>query len=236
MCPKNKLFKGYIELEMQLREFDRCRTLYTKFLEYDPANCSAWIKFAELEKLLGEQERCRAIFELAISQPSLDMPELLWKAYIDFEIEEEEYDNTRDLYLRLLERTEHVKVYISFAQFELSIPYKDNSDEGNRRARKIYEDAYDNLKKKELKEERVILLEAWKEFEKEHGNEETQKVVEDKLPKVVRKRRKAPDSTEDNIIWEEYFDYIFPGDEVQSRNLKFLAMAHAWAREWDLNI
>lgn len=102
MCPKNKLFKGYIELEMQvilvipsiilcihshivyiqLREFDRCRTLYTKFLEYDPANCSAWIKFAELEKLLGEQERCRAIFELAISQPSLDMPELLWKAYI----------------------------------------------------------------------------------------------------------------------------------------------------------
>ncbi|KAI7885111.1 TPR-like protein [Lichtheimia hyalospora FSU 10163] len=229
MCPKNRLFKGYIELEMQLREFDRCRTLYTKFLEYDPANCSAWIKFAELEKLLGEQERCRAIFELAISQPSLDMPELLWKAYIDFEIEEEEYENTRDLYLRLLERTEHVKVYISFAQFELSIPYKNNSDEGNRRARKIYEDAYDNLKKKELKEERVILLEAWKEFEKEHGTDETQKVVEDKLPKVVRKRRKAADSTEDNVIWEEYFDYIFPDDEVQSRNLKFLAMAHAWA-------
>lgn len=71
----------------------------------------------------------------------------------DFEIEEEEYENTRDLYLRLLERTEHVKVYISFAQFELSIPYKNNSEEGNRRARKIYEDAYDNLKKKELKEE-----------------------------------------------------------------------------------
>lgn len=79
--------------------------------------------------------------------------------------------------------------------------------------------------------QRVILLEAWKEFEKEHGNEETQKVVEDKLPKVVRKRRKAPDSTEDNIIWEEYFDYIFPDDEVQSRNLKFLAMAHAWAKK-----
>jgi crooked neck len=82
MCPKDRLFKGYIELEMQLREFDRCRTLYTKFLEFNPANCSAWIKFAEVERLLGEYERCRAIFELAVNQPVLDMPEILWKAYI----------------------------------------------------------------------------------------------------------------------------------------------------------
>lgn len=82
MCPKDRLFKGYIELEMQLREFDRCRTLYTKFLEYNPANCTAWIKFAEIERLLGEYERCRAIFELAVNQPVLDMPEILWKAYI----------------------------------------------------------------------------------------------------------------------------------------------------------
>jgi crooked neck len=32
MCPKPKLFTGYIELEMRLREFDRVRTLYEKFL------------------------------------------------------------------------------------------------------------------------------------------------------------------------------------------------------------
>lgn len=54
--------------------------------------------------------RTRGIYELAISQPVLDMPELLWKAYIDFEREMEEYDKTRDLYNRLLEKTEHVKV------------------------------------------------------------------------------------------------------------------------------
>jgi len=40
------------------------------------------IKFAELEKGLGEEERARAIFEMAVNQPLLDMPELLWKAYI----------------------------------------------------------------------------------------------------------------------------------------------------------
>lgn len=33
MCPKPKLFTGYIELEMRLREFDRVRNLYQKFLE-----------------------------------------------------------------------------------------------------------------------------------------------------------------------------------------------------------
>ena len=35
---------------------------------------------------------------------------VLWKAYIDFEISQEEYQKTRDLYERLLERTQHVKV------------------------------------------------------------------------------------------------------------------------------
>lgn len=33
MCPKEGLFKGYIQLELELREFDRVRTLYEKYLE-----------------------------------------------------------------------------------------------------------------------------------------------------------------------------------------------------------
>lgn len=76
-CPKNKLLKGYIELELQLREFDRCRKLYEKYLEFSPENCTTWIKFAELETILGDTERARGIFELAIGQPRLDMPEVM---------------------------------------------------------------------------------------------------------------------------------------------------------------
>ena len=49
------------------------------------------------------------------------MPEILWKAYIDFEIEQEETDRGRDLYKRLLHRTQHVKVWLSYAQFELQV-------------------------------------------------------------------------------------------------------------------
>lgn len=118
MSPKEKLFKNYIELELRLREFDRCRTLYQKWLEYDPSNASAWIKYTELEGLLSDDERARAIYELAVNQPSMDMPELIWKSWIDYEYGEEEFDRTRDLYERLLRRTSHVKVWVSFAQFE----------------------------------------------------------------------------------------------------------------------
>lgn len=53
-CPKAKLFRGYIDLEIQLREFQRCRMLYEKFLLFDSENCAAWMKFAELETLLGK--------------------------------------------------------------------------------------------------------------------------------------------------------------------------------------
>lgn len=62
--------------------------------------------------MLGDGERARAIYELAINQPRLDMPELLWKAYIDFEVNQEQTEHARQLYERLLERTSHVKVKI----------------------------------------------------------------------------------------------------------------------------
>ncbi len=66
-------------MELQLREFDRCRILYEKFLQFGPENCSSWIKFAELEALLGDVDRARAIYELACAQPLLDMPEVGWE-------------------------------------------------------------------------------------------------------------------------------------------------------------
>lgn len=63
----------------------------------------------------------RAIYELAVDQPSMDMPELVWKSWIDFEYDVEDYERARDLYERLLRRTSHVKVWVSFAQFEANV-------------------------------------------------------------------------------------------------------------------
>ena len=49
---------------------------------------------------------------------ALDMPEKVWKAYIDFEVENGQIGKARDLYHSLLQRTKHVKVWASFAKFE----------------------------------------------------------------------------------------------------------------------
>ena len=74
-----QIFKAYIEMELQLGNIDRCRLLYEKFLTWKPDGCQAWTKFADLERSLGESERARAVYELAIAQPVLDMPEVVWK-------------------------------------------------------------------------------------------------------------------------------------------------------------
>lgn len=44
ICPRDKLYRGYIDLEIQLREFDRCRKLYEKFILFNPENCTTWVK------------------------------------------------------------------------------------------------------------------------------------------------------------------------------------------------
>ncbi|NXR36822.1 CRNL1 protein, partial [Zosterops hypoxanthus] len=226
-CPKTKLFKGYIELELQLREFDRCRKLYEKFLEFAPENCTSWIKFAELETILGDIDRARAIYELAISQPRLDMPEVLWKSYIDFEIEQEEYEKTRSLYRRLLQRTQHVKVWISLAQFELSVGQKERLP----RCRQVYEEANKAMHSCEEKEERVMLLESWRSFEEEFGTSATKERIDKLMPEKIKKRRKLQAEDGSDAGWEEYYDYIFPEDTANQPNLKLLAMAKLWKKQ-----
>jgi crooked neck len=93
--------------------------------QFEPSNSSAWIKYAELEAQLEDITRAHAIFELGIAQPQLSMIELLWKAYIDFEIDEGERETVHSLYEHLIALSRHVKVWISYALFEgepISLP------------------------------------------------------------------------------------------------------------------
>lgn len=273
---KEKVFKDYIHLERQLGEIDRCRTLYKKYLEFMPTNCGAWARFADLERSLGENTRARAVFEVAISQPSLDMPEVLWKQYIDFEIsvareaaadgpDEDDpvsggavgcLERVRELYERLLDRTKHVKVWISYATFEateakavmdterarLTAPDSSSSSSsaslsaefgqgGIDDARSIFRKAYTTLKDAGLKEQRVTLLEAWRDLEKEQPrSQQSLEEVAKLMPKKVKKRRLVTSDDGEEQGWEEYYDYHFPDDRSEPMNLKILEMAHQWKR------
>eukprot|EP00040_Diaphanoeca_grandis_P014658 m.74505 g.74505 ORF g.74505 m.74505 type:complete len:911 (-) comp24666_c0_seq1:47-2779(-) len=224
-CPTEKLFKSYIELELQLREFDRCRQLYNKYLEFNPANCTTWSKYAELEAILCDNERARGIYELAINQPLLDMPEVLWKAYIDFETELEEYDRARELYERLLSKTRHVKVWISYAEFEGAIDHEDRLEQ----TRHVYETAEKELKKNaDDKAQRLMLLESWQEFEREVGDSKAIEKLKTKMPTRVKKKREIFGPNGESEGWEEYYDYVYPDEKLAAPNLKLLQMAKMW--------
>jgi crooked neck len=241
MCPKERLFKGYIELEFDLREFDRVRTLYQKYLEYDPSNSAAWIKFAELETQLEDFSRTRAIFELGVTQSPLSMPELLWKAYIDFEVTEGERIRARELYERLVQLSGHVKVWIAYAMFEaepIPVPRAEREEdeedeeaetpmvEGDPQlARAVFQRGYKDLKGKGLKNERVALLEVWKTFEEQHGSEEDVKKVQGMMP-IVAKRRHVDEDTGQVV---EDWDMVFADDERESNPAPFLFLQNALA-------
>lgn len=252
MCPKDRLFRGYIELEQKLYEFGRCRILYEKHITFNPANCSTWVRWAELERGLDDLDRARAILDMGIAQPVLDMPEIVWKSYIDFEEEEGEYDKTRSLYERLLEKTDHPKVWISYAQFEINVPEPsapgdegDDDDQGRRRpegeeeeddrpvgdeakarARRVFERAHKGFKDKDMKAERVTILSAWLSFERTHGSAEEIANMERQMPRKTKKKRKLEDDT-----WEEYVDYVFPADDQdRQKRLDFLSKVNMFKK------
>lgn len=96
------------------------------------------------------------------------MPELLWKAYIDFETEEGERERARALYERLIALSGHVKVWISYALFEaepMQLPRSERPEEEDDEAeqqmvdgdvalaREVFRRAYKDLKSKGLKSE-----------------------------------------------------------------------------------
>lgn len=103
MCPKPKLFKAYLSLESKLKEFERIRTIFIKwilyYVDHGTATSSAvvWIDFAMMEAALGETARARAIFELALDQPHLASNPKLWQKFIEFEESEGENDRVEKL-------------------------------------------------------------------------------------------------------------------------------------------
>jgi crooked neck len=229
MCPKPRLFRGYIELETQLGESDRVRTLYGKFIEFSPESCGVWVRFAQYEHSLGEAERARHIFQLGVSQPVLDMPEMLWKAFIDFETAEREFDRVRALYTELLTRSKHAKIWISRAKFEALHGASEND------ARNVFVEAERVLPepRPQAKEERVMLLEAWRDFETQMGTEASLQRVVKLLPRRVKKRRLLKNEQGQEVGWEEFYDFIFPDEEAQSSALKMLERARAWKRKME---
>lgn len=244
-CPnKPSLYRKYIDLEMQLGEVDRCRTLYAKFLGAIPYSCATWIQFCNFERALGESERTRGIYEVAVQQPSLDMPEVLWKSYIDFEIDElqnaaaaepgedgepppaPEVLRVESLFERLLRKTRHAKVWLAYARFHAS------HESGMTKARAVFERALKSVGSDEgkasqdAKKDKLLILEAWRAEELAKGHDADARALDERMPQHV-----TTTVVNSNGESEQVLDLIFPEEVTQKKpNLKILERARQWAK------
>lgn len=72
-----------------------------------------------------------------------------------------------------------------------------DSDDRIQRCRQIYEEANKSMHGCEEKEERLMLLESWRDFEEEFGSFANKDRVRKLLPEKVKKRRKI--TAEDGV-------------------------------------
>ncbi|PKU29545.1 crooked neck-like protein 1 [Limosa lapponica baueri] len=168
-----------------------------------------WIKYARFEEKHSYFAHARKVYERAVEFFGEEhMDEQLYVAFAKFEENQKE-------------------VWISFAQFELSA----GKEESLSRCRQIYEEANKAMRNCEEKEERVMLLESWRNFEEEFGTDTTKERIDKLMPEKIKKRRKLQAEDGSDAGWEEYYDYIFPEDTANQPNLKLLAMAKLWKKQ-----
>lgn len=222
---KEKIFEHYCETELRLGNIEDCRYVYQRYVETFPFSPQAWISMINFELSLEETERARQIAEIAINLDDMKFPELLWKCYIDMEINLNEYKRVEKLYERLLNITQHYKVYKSYAQFEYI--YMEDVE----KSRCIIENGLEFCKKNELPVERNILLKFLYEIEKDFGDKEMILKTRKRLPKKVKKKIYKLNGSEKVV--DDKIIYIFPEDGPQQQNVKILQKALQWKKEME---
>ena len=84
---------------------------------------------------------------------------------------------------------------------------------------------YDALKQQGLKEERLLLLESWRDAELALEGEGSiggdSSNIELKMPRKVKMRKMSTADDGSELGWEEYYDYIFPDDEKKVGKLLY---------------
>uniref|UniRef100_A0A0E0EWM3 Pre-mRNA-splicing factor Syf1/CRNKL1-like C-terminal HAT-repeats domain-containing protein n=1 Tax=Oryza meridionalis TaxID=40149 RepID=A0A0E0EWM3_9ORYZ len=231
VAPRPKLFRRYIEIELQLGNVGRCRILSQNYIEHAPSSSHAWRSYAALEKKLGETDRARSVYDLAVSQPALDAPELVWTDYIQFEIDAGELDRARQLYERLLGKTQHLNVWVSHAEFEATACSGGAAIAGNaaekaervRRCRAVFQRADEHFRgcadDPAMKEARAMLLQQWLAKEAAFGDLGEVEPVEKKTPRRVKRKRSLLANGNGGGGCEEFFDYIFGDEEDATEQL-----------------
>ncbi|KAK2197019.1 bifunctional Tetratricopeptide-like helical domain superfamily/Pre-mRNA-splicing factor Syf1-like/HAT (Half-A-TPR) repeat [Babesia duncani] len=213
-CKRPKIFTTYAQLELQLGNVERARHVHAKYIETCPSSPESWLAFINLELFLGERDRTRALCEAAIAMDYLESPENVWNRYIEIEEQWQQYPMVRNIYERLLLKSNHIKVYKAYSEFE----FKTSSPEDGRA---IVQRGLDLYKAESLHVERAQLILHLVEMERQYGDAESLEKARSRRAKRVLKRSKlANGQTVENIV------HVFPDDEQGTS--KMLQAALRW--------
>lgn len=255
-CEKAKLYKYYIGLELQLKEFDRVRKLYEKFLAFDPNNVGIWIEYAELEENLGDEDRARGIYNISLSEevgiPIEDKLEMIQR-FIAFETDASEYDNARALYHRYLIMSNYnAIIWINWALFESTIPTDEQLREyhGLQKDKDTNGDDDDDEEftfeiTDENKRRSRDIFEIAAKYYRDHDDSQSRKLVlqsrfeyeqihgDDATIKQIASRLpiEVKKKSNANDIEEEYMALEFPDDAAQPINNNLINLAKKWGEK-----
>lgn len=242
LCAKPKIFKLYIDMEIKLREFDRVRKLYEKFIEYDGSSVDTWMMYADLETNLGDRDRAIGIYEISLHPDVTCLAQnaklQLIQKFINYMITEEEFDVARELYERYLKLAEFsLDAWVKYAFYVSENPtgqqvqelreYADtNSNDEEvefivqevniQMSRGIFERALKHFKSLNDTESRIALLEEFKNYENIFGDAESKDKIQKRQPKVV------------GLSGQK--EYVFPDDEIPN-----VTKLQALAKRWEQN-
>ncbi|EER04454.1 CGI-201 protein, short form, putative [Perkinsus marinus ATCC 50983] len=235
---KASVFRSYIQFEFNLGQVDRARRICASYVSAHSLEAASWVCWMDMEMKLSEVNRARKLGEMAIrladesasdeSDEIMNEPELIWKKCIDIEIEQGEMENARDLFERLLDRTTHVKVWRSYADFELK-----HGDQSFEKAKEVLERGIAEAKKEEDSESRRLLLEYMLKLAKEAKYDDIAN-IESRQPKAVKHKGRVDQShgggepgAEDTVmvtVWE-FPDDEKAGDAAKKPKIKLLEAA-----------
>ncbi|SCV04498.1 LAMI_0H16622g1_1 [Lachancea mirantina] len=238
LAPTKRIFHEYIDLEIKLKEFDRVRLIYEKLISFDPSDVSSWLSFAELEENLGDQERCRAIYDLSLEKDiplTQESQQQVFEAYIEFEAGLQGLDKVRKLYQRYLSATHFdAQVWISWAFSETTFKVNNQEDsfdvEALESSRDIFERAIEYFKDNGDPDSRKAVLEAMLEYEETYGDTLTQQKVIERMPEIVKANR-VIDNVEREISTMEFPEDFKERTGPTKPISKLLSLAHEWKKK-----
>lgn len=224
----------YIQLEIDLGDYDRAKAIYEVLVNdnmFVNNYLNIWYKFIDfLTSYLYDYKYARELYQQLLNKNKDNVQ--IWIKSAMFEVSSP--DETQFLKIEKFlkdekfddahgdeeEEDEEME-----EEFEVEV-----TEESRNRSRNVFEEGLKYFRSQSgMLQQRVLLMEVYKQFEEKYGDEESSDKLKKRLPIIIKKSK---------IGAEDEIDYKFPDDELEtkvevdeSKNLmmmKFLQNAQRW--------